>query len=219
MKRLLMAFAFLLCVFPYALSFAAQAAETKAEESTTTQANEAPPDFRNVRWGMSVAEVREREPRKPNAEHKEAIGSSSYIRASLMYEVKVGTHKMNLLYSFMDNKLFMAAYFLDEDFTNKNNYVEAYEQLVSALKEKYGTPQQEETSWSNDLLKNTPGNLGLAYSRGDVLSFAEWHHKGTNIAAMINGNNHEIDVFIKYHDDAVYAEYEKLRKQKVKSDL
>ena len=180
-----------------------QAAPPKVEDP-------GPFDFRKTRWGMSMEDViaREGQPHQKNGDE------------GLAYAGNLLGHKVQTAFIFSDDKLVRAGYVLaEEQYSNKNSYVDAYDSIVSSLKEKYGKPASENTYWSRDLYKNDYSRRGMAYSLGDVQTTTEWNQGSTEIAAQIYGNNYKISVRIIYSSKELFKDYERQRQEREKSNL
>jgi|GEM_PF-1096233 len=167
-----------------------------------------PFDFRRVRWGMSKDDVRKRE---------RSVGED--VNEGLVYSERIIDKKASLIYLFDDNKLWRAGYTLSEKYSNNNNYVDDYNDIVSALKDKYGKPKTDKTFWSKDLYKGRHQDRGTAYSLGHVTSMATWERGNTEICATISGENYEISVLVFYSSKDLQAQYGKKQKEKQASNL
>ena len=132
----------------------------------------------------------------------------------LGYKEKLLGLDTTLFYMFHNDKLWRAAYLLEEEHHNKNLYVNDYNKIVSQLKEKYGKPTKEETVWSKDLYRGDASNIGMAYSIGDVTSFAEWKKDDLEIYTEISGDNFKIKVRLIYTNIKLEKEYRDAEKKK-----
>jgi len=183
-------------------------APVAAQEAQLEVEDPGPFDFRHVRWGMSREEVKQREKLRPVDEISDAI----------IYNEKILTHAATLLYSFIDNKLYSAAYILkDNQYSNKNNYVDAYEEIAASLTEKYGAPIRKNDVWSNNLYKNDYANRGMAYGIGHVISSSEWKKGQESIHAGITGNNFKITCAVIYKNDELAKEADAAKKREQSS--
>ena len=165
-----------------------------------------PFDFRHVRWGMSVEDVKKRESASLVGEDEE----------SLLYTGILDGQKVAITYLFVDDKLWRGVYSLDENFSNDNKYVDTYSSFVDMLKEKYGKPIKEENYWSKEHYKGKYDKRGMAYAVGDVVSQVTWENGDTSIFAKIDGNNFKISVRIFYSSNAlepIFRGKEKNKKQ------
>lgn len=177
----------------------------KEEEKEPEINDPGPFDLRKVRFGMTKEEVSKRESKK-NLVFSEGTG--------LGYKEKLLGLDTTLFYMFHNDKLWRAAYLLEEEHHNKNLYVNDYNKIVSQLKEKYGKPTKEETVWSKDLYRGDASNIGMAYSIGDVTSFAEWKKDDLEIYTEISGDNFKIKVRLIYTNIKLEKEYRDAEKKK-----
>lgn len=168
-----------------------------------------PFDFRKTRWGMSRQDVIDVEG-APAQQDETAI----------VYSDTLLGHKVIVGYIFGNDKLVKAGYTLEEkQYSNENSYVDAYNSIVEALKEKYGKPILEDTYWSRELYKNDYSYRGAAYSRGDVQTVTRWEHGETEIAAKIHGNKNKIFVVIAYLSKNLAKDLDKQNSEREKSKL
>lgn len=153
------------------------------------------PDFRNVRWGMSINEV------KTN----ESIASVEESVSQLLYHVSVANLDAALVYTFNeDDSLCEAAYLLQESHVNDNEYVDDFNRLKKALIEKYGKPTKDDERWNGGShLQSDPDNLGLAIATGYYTTRAEWDTPSTTITLIISGDNFDISTALFYASKSV----------------
>ena len=159
------------------------------QESSSVASTIEDPDFRNVKWGMSKEEVK----RYAQEELTEADEGFINIETELLEK------KVALLYQFNDkDQLYQAAYSSLEEHTNKNLYLEDYEQFKESLIEKYGQPSEDEEFWRSNLYRDNPGDYGMAVAVGDLVKRTTWETDNTKIVLGITGDNFEIGVVIVY---------------------
>ena len=103
-----------------------------------------------------------------------------------------------LAYLFIDDKLAIARYLLLEKHTNKNRYINDYEELQSILDEKYGAPEDEDALWLNDLYKDDYQKRGLAVSIGHLVYYTKWQAPGTRVSIFLQGENYDVFCAIEY---------------------
>ena len=99
---------------------------------------------------------------------------------------------------YKQDKLWRAAYILSESHSNKNGYIDDYNDLRNLLSKKYGTPIADETYWENDLFKDDYSQWGTAISIGHMLKYSTWSDENTDIECSITGDNYEITCKILY---------------------
>ena len=105
---------------------------------------EAKYDFRKTNWGMSKEQVKTTEDKKPDFEDN----------TMLSYEVTISEKDFECAYLFLEDKLYGSGYLFFEEHTNKNLYIDDYEELKEILTKEYGKPKIDKVTWKNDLFKN-----------------------------------------------------------------
>jgi hypothetical protein len=105
---------------------------------------EAKYDFRKTNWGMSKEQVKTTEDKKPDFEDN----------TLLSYEVTISEKDFECVYLFLEDKLYGSRYLFFEEHTNKNLYIDDYEELKEILTKEYGKPKIDKVTWKNDLFKN-----------------------------------------------------------------
>ena len=105
---------------------------------------EAKYDFRKTNWGMSKEQVKTTEDKKPDFEDN----------TMLSYEVTISEKDFECVYLFLEDKLYGSRYLFFEEHTNKNLYIDDYEELKEILTKEYGKPKIDKATWKNDLFKN-----------------------------------------------------------------
>jgi len=105
---------------------------------------EAKYDFRKTNWGMSKEQVKTTEDKKPDFEDN----------TMLSYEVTISEKDFDCAYLFLEDKLYGSRYLFFEEHTNKNLYIDDYEELKEILTKEYGKPKIDKVTWKNDLFKN-----------------------------------------------------------------
>ena len=101
-------------------------------------------DFRKTNWGMSKEQVKSTEDKKPNFEDN----------TMLSYKVAISEKDFECTYLFLDDKLYGSGYLFFGEHTNKNIYIDDYEELKEILTKEYGKPKIDKVTWKNDLFKN-----------------------------------------------------------------
>ena len=107
-------------------------------------AEEAKYDFRKTNWGMSKEQVKATENKKPDFEDN----------TMLSYEVTISEKDFECAYLFLEDKLYGSGYLFFGEHTNKNLYIDDYEELKEILTKEYGKPKIDKVTWKNDLFKN-----------------------------------------------------------------
>lgn len=156
--------------------------------TATAAENATPPDFRNVRWGMSQAEVIAAEP---------DVLLKRTASGNLESKVTVAGYAADLIYLFTDNRLDSAIYMFDITHSNDNQYIEDFLAIQKLLSSKYGN-HEPITAWRDDLYKDDTKYWGFAISRGDLALISRWFTPTTEIGLMINGDNYHISITLIY---------------------
>ena len=152
-------------------------------------------DFRNVNWSMTVEEVKNAETAKLRQENAKA----------LVYSTTLNNDNFYLVYHFGEEGLYHAFYQYNEKHTNKNSFLNAYDDLKTILQNKYGTPEVDKVDWLNDLHINNPENYGLAISTGHLEKRAQWSTDTTQVDLILSGDNFKINLHVAYTSLALVA--------------
>ena len=107
-------------------------------------AKEAKYDFRKTKWGMSKEQVKKTEDKKPDFEDN----------TILSYEVMINEKYFECVYLFLEDKLYGSRYLFFGEHTNKDLYIDDYEEMKELLIKEYGKPKVDKVKWKNDLFKN-----------------------------------------------------------------
>lgn len=105
--------------------------------------------FRNTSWGMTKDEVK-------NSETAKFLDEDD---TSLIYTGKVAGLNTSIFYKFINNKLVSGMYMIEEKHSNKNSYIDDYQNIKKILLDKYGKPSIDDTDWKNDLFKDSPKTM------------------------------------------------------------
>jgi len=101
-------------------------------------------DFRKTNWGMGREQVKATEDKKPDLESDTLVG----------YKMKISENDFLCVYNFIQDKLYSSKYIFVGTHTNKNDYIDDYENLKDTLIKKYGKPKIDKITWENDLYKD-----------------------------------------------------------------
>jgi len=179
------------------------------------------PDFRQAHWGMSKDEVKQ----------SETVELRTADRSETTLETLVGTGSVAgmpciIFYEFAEDQLVSASYVIAgktaaglKRHTSDNSYLEDYETLKGILREKYGTPLNDETTWRNPLYRDSPARYGLAVSLGHLQESVAWLTPTTRLGAVISGDNYDIGIVVLYQSLGLSDLAEKARKAKVASQF
>jgi len=145
-------------------------------------------DFRTVRWGMSISEVKKQEKAK-------LLSESS---AQLEYEAEFLGYTCKVLYYFTSSKLQRAEMLISQDHTDPAKYYKDYESLIRFLNPLYGSPVSDLKDWKNEMYKNDRSRYGFAISIGFLSCKTVWNNKRSQVSLNITGGNHKIKTNLEY---------------------
>ncbi len=134
--------------------------ETPVAQPAQILSHVVPPDFRKVKWGMTIAQAKATEPAKPIREA--GLGSKKI----LVYEDQVAGLSCDVVYIFVKDKLVRAKYLVTSKHTNNNQYLSDFYSLAESLENKYGKPTSDNKFWKSDLYKDSPNDWGLQWRLG-----------------------------------------------------
>ena len=165
-------------------------------------------DFRGSDWGDSVAAVK--------AQAGEPAMSQD---DTLAYEVSISGLDAYLLYNFIANKLVSAGYMFTETHSNDNAFITDYGKIGELLRQKYGAPAEDESTWLNDLYRDDASHYGFAISLGHLVKRSIWETETTTIAHALHGDNYEITHAVLYSSKALASVKEEQEKKKALDQL
>lgn len=145
-------------------------------------------DFRKVRWGMSVAQVKQTEKLKLLKEGKE----------SLKYDYTLIGMKCKIFYHFKAGKLTSARYTIQQKHHDPAIFNKDFITLKKHLRLMYGAPATIQDNWKNDQFKSDESKWGFAVSIGFLTRMVIWRTGETKVVLQMEGQNHEIFINIKY---------------------
>lgn len=131
------------------------------------------PDFRNVRWGMTMDEV--------NAAETEVGLRAVTGYSTLAGDCVVAGHPVSVFYEFTDSQLSEAFYAFLDAHTNDNLYIDDFEDLRQLL-----------------TLRNDPDKRGFAVLCGDLKLRAEWDAPRTRVVLYLTGDNYKAYLWLTY---------------------
>lgn len=154
------------------------------------------PDFRNVNWGMSRAEVKERE-----TEGKIFLENPNLL---IIRDLSLAGLDVSLGYRFnVKDQVFGATYLIEERHSNNTAYITDYKNLKGKLIDKYGVPDEDEIIWLDDLWKDDPNDWGMAIVTGDLTYYSSWELDSFDIVLMLKGDNYEVDFKLVYGSNEI----------------
>jgi uncharacterized repeat protein (TIGR01451 family) len=167
------------------------ATELTEEANTTDEPTPSTPedDFRGFNWGASAEEVRA----------GESLPFLQEETGALVFSGTVNGKETVVVYQFLPSGLATAGYLFQDEYTNRNQYIDEYEEVKATLTRLYGPPSSDVVNWSDDLYRDDPSEHGLAVSLGHVIYSSEWTTDTTIIRHVLSGNNYEIEHAVIYN--------------------
>jgi hypothetical protein len=180
--------------------------ETTVEETTaatitttieTTAATTIPitenPDVRNVKWGMTISEVKDCESEQLKYEESNV----------LWYEnVLVSGKYADMYYFFDDNgKLYQAGYFFTKKYSTDDLYISAYNEMKEKFDIVYGNANEEWT-WLDSTFRDYYGTnySGLHIAAGRLRVVSTWETDTSDIRLGLMGSDYTISHVASYRD-------------------
>jgi hypothetical protein len=160
--------------------------------SLTILAKEQVYDFRKTNWGMGKEQVKAMEDKKPDYEDNVQLSYSEVTISG-----KSGKD-FSCNYYFLEDKLYCSVYGFSGKHTNKNLYIDDYEELKETLTKKHGKAKIDKVMWKKDLFKDDKSYWGTAISGGDLSYLARWETPNTEIELKLFGENWRIKLNLFY---------------------
>jgi len=157
------------------------------------------PDFRNVKWWMTMDEVivQEWEP---------------HIRSEnvLQYKILISWENYVLIYGFYEWKLISSNILLDETYNNELKYIEAFDELSNLYKTKYW--ESEIRKRIDSPYKDTRDDWWMALYMWKLVFMYSWETETSSILMYVMNSN--ISRLGVYHTSKeLYPAYEEYLKQ------
>ncbi len=180
----------------FVVSLVTQAKLSQSEDHT----------FRNAKWGMSAKEVTASE---------SGVDPASIDENTIRYKTQILGKNVELMYLFYQNKLTGATYRLEDNYLNSNHFLNTYNKFKAALTQKYGPPQDEAITWTNDTLRNVSLKRGLALSLGHTEYYSSWETPQTTINMSLKEDNYHVQCRIDYWSKELAYLAEETRKDDI----
>lgn len=145
-------------------------------------------DFKKADWGMTMAQVKASEPKKPAAETPNSLTYKSAIARMFAYTT----------YQFKDGKLYRAGFIFAEKRDTDNKFIEDYETLKGYLIQANGSPVIDEEKQINPNAVIDPDNKGAAACRGDIIYGAQWNIPRSVIRLVLRGEDSKCLLTVVY---------------------
>jgi hypothetical protein len=164
--------------------------QSASSTNSTLNISSDTPDFRSVRWGMTMEEV--------TAAETEVVLRVVTGYSTLAGDCVVAGHHASVFYEFTDSQLSEAFYAFLDAHTNDNLYIDDFEDLKGLLTLKYGPPVVDTAVWKRNLYRNDPDKWGFAVLCGDLKLRAEWDAPRTRVVLYLTGDNYEAHLWLTY---------------------
>lgn len=160
-------------------------------------------NFRNTEWGYSIEQVKKSENKISAFDEKEDM---------LLFQDKLGTSDVAVLYDFKENKLTNGSYIFLDDISVGNEGLSLFYKFKSLLFDKYGVPDQERTEWKDNVFEKDSDFWGLAVRLGHLSLSASWIDKDqdTVIIILLSGGNRESRLLMSYASISATEEKNKI---------
>ena len=164
--------------------------------------NEAAPDFRSVRWGMTEEEVKALEGSDVAVSGKVDGKNAWYIG----YTTTLMGNNVILAYYFGPDGLYEADYIWQEDHSNENLYISDYNEVKKELTKKYGSPQFDDEMWDTSSHKSYYSERkGDALSYGYLSYITAYSTDRTEILMYMVADNYDVGFYIWYKSNTITA--------------
>ena len=163
-------------------------------------------DYRNSKWLDSKETV------------KKASSDSLLLEKpdALAYRVKLNNDDYGAFYYFNKDRLYQGVYVLEEEYVNENNFYAKYLEVKRVLTSKYGEPKKVYKHRSKDLYDKA-NEIGMAIQTGEYQEYTFWETKTTTIMLIIEGENFDSKLTIRYNTKDPNLSIEVKTEEKAKS--
>jgi len=194
MRKFLILVVILVFVFPLQAQFPFNWSEFNWSALNELMQQMTKTHFREVRWGMTQAQIRALEKGEPRG----TVHSKSSGLDIIVYEGKAGDLSCNFGYYFAENQLVEGRYMFTEKHANDLLFFADFRNVKESLTKKYGEPTRDKVLWLNDLFKDDSSQWGMALSIGHVVFEVAWRTSQTEIMLRLVGDNYEVTHFVQY---------------------
>lgn len=147
-------------------------------------------DFRGANWGMSIAEVKKTERRKPETEKED----------SLTYNGRYKDVLTQINYKFEDGKLYRGGVLYITKQKSPAAYMSYYEVLKKDITDSYGDPVVDGEKKTNPDAVIDPDNKAASVCKGDMMVASQWNLPRSMVILMMNGNGEDCVTSLIYLD-------------------
>jgi hypothetical protein len=142
---------------------------------------------------MSKQEITKLESREPVYD-KVSEGINTVV-----FEDKDLDMKVQVIYSFAQDKLVRAGCVYVVEHEDKNQYIDDYRRVGEVLKKRWGEPKEKDDKiWSDSLYKGNPKERGLAVLGGHLRFECVWETAETEIVHGLASANSKIEHGVVY---------------------
>ena len=149
-------------------------------------------DFRNARWGQSLAEV----------ESQESVPPFHRDEHLVIFRVDFQGTPADVIYFFLDDKLIMGFTHLLAEHDDLNAYFTDYEQVKNSLAQGLGTPDAENWQMSLPELEGDRSLWADALGFGLIKVEAGWLFGETGVSLRLSGGNFSGHLMMVHFDRA-----------------
>ena len=163
-------------------------------------------DYRNSKWLDTKEIVKNSNSENILVETKDAVA----------YKVKLNNDDFKAYYYFNNDRLYQGVYVLDKEYVNENNFYAKYLDVKKVLTGKYGEPKKVIKHRSKDLWDKA-NEIGMAIQTGEYEEYTFWETKTSTIMLIIEGENFNSKLSIRYKTKDENLTKDVLIKEKTKS--
>jgi hypothetical protein len=163
-------------------------------------------DYRNSKWLDTKEIVKNSNSENILVETKDAVA----------YKVKLNNDDFKAYYYFNNDRLYQGVYVLDKEYVNENNFYAKYLDVKKVLTGKYGEPKKVIKHRSKDLWDKA-NEIGMAIQTGEYEEYTFWETKTSTIMLIIEGENFNSKLSIRYKTKDENLSKDVLIKEKTKS--
>lgn len=153
-------------------------------------AEEEPPHFREVRFGMSMAEVIAAEGKQPDARDDEV----------LQYRMQLGNFPVVLEYLFVDGRLRVGLYRFVPREGAAEEWFRDFGTVKAWVTERYWAPDEETVDWMNETWREHRDGWPLALASGHVRFRAVWVGERVRVVLGMSGGDKHVVLELLYVD-------------------
>ncbi len=144
----------------------------------------APPDLRELYWGMSMEQVRQADSVRfiPDDDTLISLNARAFGMTGMMF------------LEFDQDALVLAGFLFVENYADGEFYIGDYRRLVEHFITRYGEPKEEVVEWRGE----ETGSLGDAFLRGDVELRTEWETERSHVGCGLVNDDGLFGLLIGY---------------------